>query len=52
MPKSIRMRCNNCGRVFEAAVLDEEEKREARRRSQPLFAIQCPSCRKTDIRPD
>jgi rubredoxin len=50
MADTIRFRCLNCGHRFEAEVLDEDEKREARRRNQPTSPIQCPECRRTDLR--
>lgn len=50
MTDAVRFRCNNCGHRFEAEVLTEEEKREARRDDQPVSAVRCPVCRRTDIR--
>lgn len=44
MTEMIRFRCLNCGHRFEAEVLDEDEKREARRRYQPLGRVSCPKC--------
>ena len=45
-----RFRCRNCGKKFEAEILDEDEQRETRRRNQPTSPIQCPECCRTDIR--
>ena len=37
MPERIRFRCNNCGHRFEAEVLDEDERRQARRENRPTI---------------
>ncbi len=50
MPERARFRCKNCGHRFEADVLDEAERREARREDRPTSAVHCPECRRTDIR--
>ncbi|TDL74112.1 zinc ribbon domain-containing protein [Palleronia sediminis] len=50
MTDTVRFRCNNCGRRFETEVLSEAEQREARLRDRPTFAVQCPECKRTDIR--
>ena len=50
MTEKVRFRCNNCGCRFEEEILDEEEKREARREDQPTYAVQCPECKRTDVR--
>ena len=46
----VRFRCNNCGHRFETEVLSERERLEARRRNQPTSTVQCPRCKRTDIR--
>ena len=50
MTDIVRFRCNNCGHRFEVEVLDEYERREARRRDQPTSPVHCPKCNRTDIR--
>ena len=50
MTNRVRFRCLNCGARFEALVMDEGEKREARRRNQPTGPVQCPECKRTAIR--
>lgn len=50
MTIKVRYRCNNCGHRFEAEILDEREKEEARRKNQPTYKIQCPTCKRTDVR--
>lgn len=50
MPERIRFRCNNCGYRFETQVLDEDERREARRENRPTNVVHCPQCQRTDIR--
>lgn len=50
MPDTVRFRCNNCGRRFETEVLDEDERRDARREKRPTNAVHCPECQRTDIR--
>lgn len=50
MTTRVRFRCLNCGNRFEEEVLDEDEKREARRRDQPTYPIHCPDCQRTEIR--
>lgn len=46
---SVRFRCLNCGHRFEEQVLDEDERREAKRKDEPVSRVQCPECRRTDI---
>jgi rubredoxin len=50
MTRLVRFRCKNCGHRFEAEVLDENEKREARRVRRQTYLIHCPKCYRTDIR--
>lgn len=50
MTERVRYRCRNCGHRFEAEVLDERERREARSREIPTSPIQCPECHRTDVR--
>ena len=50
MTERIRFRCKNCGHRFATEVLDEDERREARRKSRPTHAVHCPVCNRTDIR--
>lgn len=50
MADTVRFRCKSCGNRFEAEVLDEDEEREAERQRRPTYTIQCPQCRRTDIR--
>ena len=50
MTKRVRFRCLNCGARFQAVVLDEDEKREARRQNRPTGPVRCPECNRTDIR--
>jgi DNA-directed RNA polymerase subunit RPC12/RpoP len=50
MSDTVRFRCNNCGRRFEAEVLTEDEKRKAAQERRPTSAVQCPDCNRTDIR--
>lgn len=50
MPERIRFRCKNCGYRFETEVLDDDERREARRNNCSTNAVHCPECRRTDIR--
>jgi len=50
MSDTVRFRCNNCGRRFEAEVLTEDEKRRAAQERRPTSAVQCPDCNRTDIR--
>jgi DNA-directed RNA polymerase subunit RPC12/RpoP len=50
MPVNTRYRCEKCGHEFEVLVLTEEEKKEARRREQPVFGIQCPRCSSGQVR--
>lgn len=50
MTEVIRFRCLNCGRRFDAEVLDERERETARRERRPTSPLQCPECRRTDLR--
>ena len=50
MTERVRFRCQNCGYRFETEVLDEAERREARRLDRPTSAVHCPDCHRTDIR--
>jgi len=50
MPESAKFRCNNCGRRFEVDVLTEGEKEEARNQRLPTTSVQCPECKRTDVR--
>ncbi len=50
MSERRRYRCNNCGERFERDVLSPEEAEEALRRNEPTFPINCPACRRTDVR--
>jgi len=50
MPERTRFRCNNCGHRFEEEALTKEERREAERERLPVYSIQCPQCRRADIR--
>ncbi len=50
MTERIQFRCNNCGHRFEVEVVDEYERREARREKRPTSAVHCPECYRTDIR--
>ena len=50
MPEIIRFRCRNCGKRFEDEVLNEDERREARRINQPVYPIRCPECKHTDLK--
>ncbi|RYF30461.1 MAG: zinc ribbon domain-containing protein [Comamonadaceae bacterium] len=51
MPSQAQYRCRNCGHRFEVTVLNADERREAERHRQPLYAIACPDCRRQDVRP-
>jgi DNA-directed RNA polymerase subunit RPC12/RpoP len=51
MTKLVRYQCLNCGNRFEVPVLTEKEWREAERDRKPVFAIQCPKCQGTQVRP-
>lgn len=46
-----RYRCNSCGHRFEVEVLTREERLDAEREGRPVYAISCPECRRTDVRP-
>jgi len=50
MTERVGFRCNNCGHRFEAEVLDEDERREARRENRPTNDVHCPECHRTEIR--
>jgi rubredoxin len=50
MTDIVRFRCNNCGHRFEAEVLDKNEQEEAQRKRRPTSPVQCPECKRTDIR--
>jgi transposase-like protein len=50
MPEHVRFRCNNCGHRFEAKVLTERERKEARDERLPTNAVHCPACKRNDIR--
>lgn len=50
MPVQVRYRCNNCGHRFEIDVLTSEERREAERRNERVYAIGCPKCGRQDLR--
>ncbi len=50
MPELARFRCINCGHRFEVEVLDDDERREARRENRPTSAVHCPECYRTDVR--
>lgn len=50
MTERVHFRCNNCGHRFEVDMLDEYERREARRENRPTTAVHCPECHRTDIR--
>lgn len=52
MPERVYFRCNNCGHRFETEVLEENERREARRENRPTNAVHCPKCNRTDISRD
>jgi len=49
MTEKVRFRCKNCGHRFEAEILTESEKQEARNRNQPTSPIHCPECNRTDV---
>jgi DNA-directed RNA polymerase subunit RPC12/RpoP len=50
MPIPTQYRCRNCGHRFHVDLMTKEERREAERRQQPLYAIACPECRRQDVR--
>jgi rubredoxin len=50
MTDIVRFRCLNCGHRFQSEVLDEYERREARRRDTPTSPVHCPVCNRVDIR--
>lgn len=50
MSRMVKYRCKNCGERFEKELLDEREIEQARRERQPLDAIRCPKCKRTDVR--
>lgn len=50
MTDIVRFRCLNCGHRFQSEVLDEQERRDARRRDMPTSPVRCPACYRTDIR--
>ena len=50
MPNRVRRRCNNCGHRFEAEVLTDRERRDARDEGIPLGPIRCPKCQRADTR--
>lgn len=50
MADIIPFRCLNCGHRFEASVLDENEKRDARHRNQGTMQLRCPKCGRDDLR--
>jgi len=50
MSETVRFRCNNCGHRFDAEVLTDDEKRQARLKNRPTSAVHCPQCNRTDIR--
>lgn len=50
MTDTVRFRCQNCGHRFETEVLDEHERREARRLDRPTSPVHCPICHRADIR--
>lgn len=43
MTEKVRYRCRNCGEEFTVDILTEEEKREARRRDEPVSPVRCPN---------
>ncbi|HBC09259.1 MAG TPA: zinc ribbon domain-containing protein [Rhodospirillaceae bacterium] len=51
MPEMVRYRCLNCGHRFEEETLSPEESRERRKEGKRTWAIHCPECNRTDIRP-
>ncbi len=44
----MELRCQICGRRFEAAVLDPEDRDERERPSSP---VRCPNCGSSEIQP-
>ncbi|WP_339754906.1 hypothetical protein [uncultured Marinobacter sp.] len=50
MPERVRFRCNNCGHRFETEVLNEDERREARRQNRSTSSLHCPKCHRIDYR--
>lgn len=50
MTERVRFRCKNYGHRFETEVLDEDERRKARRENRSTNAVHCPVCNRTDIR--
>jgi transposase-like protein len=49
MTQKQRYRCLNCGEKFEIEVLTDSERRDAKKRNIPVYAIACPKCRRTDV---
>lgn len=45
-----RFQCLNCGHRFEIDVLTPDEKKEARRKDEPVYPVACPQCQRTDVR--
>ena len=50
MARVVRFRCRNCGNRFESEILDENDKREVRRKNLRTSPVRCPSCNRTDVR--
>lgn len=50
MPEVVRYKCQQCGERFEAQVLTDRERREARERQRQVYAIQCPRCGSREVR--
>lgn len=50
MPINVRYQCLNCGNEFQVGVLTDDERREAEKRNERVFAIQCPKCNRRDVR--
>ncbi|RUV91933.1 zinc ribbon domain-containing protein [Mesorhizobium sp. M1A.F.Ca.IN.022.07.1.1] len=50
MSETRRFQCLNCGHQFEAEVLTDREKEDARRQRQPVSSLACPKCNRTDVR--
>jgi len=45
-----RFQCLNYGYRFEIDVLTSDEKKEARRKDEPVYPVACSKCRRTDVR--
>jgi NAD-dependent SIR2 family protein deacetylase len=50
MSEIVKFRCLNCGERFSTEAMTREEQKEAEDRFESYSPIQCPKCKRTEIR--